>query len=104
MTIFLLVLWVLSLGIILLVQLRYASANYPRSWHWEFLLISTSFVSGCIMGAALFMRYYGSGTFVTSVITFGLTFVVVFRFFFLQRIRRVIPKRPPSADKDKDEE
>ena len=100
MKILLFTLWFLSLAIILVVQLRYASANYPRSLRWELLLIGTSFASGCVLSMALFIGNSSIEASVLGIVVFGMTFMIVFRFFFLQRIQRVIPKRPPPKDKN----
>lgn len=37
-------LWVIASGAMIVIYIRYALANYPNSWRWELLLISSSFI------------------------------------------------------------
>lgn len=46
----LLLLWALSAVSIIVVYLRYAYQNYPKSWGWEILLIGSGFACGCGFG------------------------------------------------------
>lgn len=93
---------VLSLSATILIQLRYAYENYPRSWRWEFLLVGSSFALGCTMGVMIFGRDYQGGALAVGVLATGVACVVVYRFFFLSNVQHVIPKRkpPPGSDID----
>jgi len=92
----------LCLGATIFIQLRYAYANYPKSWRWQFLLVGSSFALGCVMGVIILARDYQGEALAVGVLAFGVACVVVYRFFFLSNVQHVIPKRkpPPGSDID----
>lgn len=100
MNIFLITLWILSGGATIAVYLLYAYANYPKSWRWELLLIGSSFVCGCISGVFILVKDFRGIAFALGVLLSGCAFAIVFRFFFLDSVRRGIPKRASPASKD----
>jgi hypothetical protein len=95
-------LMLLSVGATILIQLRYAYANYPKSCRWQFLLVGSSFALGCIMGVMIFGRDHQGGALVVGVLASGVACIVVYRLFFLSDVQHVIPKRmlPPGSDID----
>lgn len=101
MIILLSVLWAASVASVIVIYLNYGYANYPKSWRWELLLISSSFVCGCMSGVILMIKDYNGGSFALGVLFMGCAFIVIFRFFFIHSVLRVIPKRPPPGDKDR---
>ena len=95
----LLILWTVSVSSIIVIYLRYAYANYRKSQRWEVLLIGSGFACGCVSGAIILKGDYSGGTLALGVLSSGCAFAIIFRFFFLHNIQRVIPKRPPPDDK-----
>lgn len=98
---FLCISWTVALGASIIVHLRYAHANYPKSWRWELLLLGSTFVWGCIAGAAALMRDFSGYAFLFGTLSFGITAAVLYRMLFVKNMRRIIPKRPLPIDKDR---
>ncbi len=95
---FLVVTWLVLAVLAVVVQLRYAYANYPRSWRWEALLISSSFACGSVLGLILFGAGYKDLTLASVVIACGLAFAFIYRFLFVYNVQHVIPKRKSPTD------
>jgi hypothetical protein len=93
-------LWLISIIFSIAVYLRHAYANYPKSWRWELLLVGSSFVWGCISGAIILLKDYSGVAFVLGVLAFGSAAAILYRFFFMDNLRHLIPKRTRTHDKN----
>jgi hypothetical protein len=102
MTPYLLILFAIAVGVTITAYLRYAYANYPKSWRWELLLIGSPFIVGSIMGILLFTTDFRGGILILIAMTLGFAFVVLFRFFSMYRLQHLIPKRRESDDNDRE--
>ncbi len=101
MTFLLWILLAITIGILIAAYLRYAHANYPKSWRWELLLVGVPFVLGCVLGTALFMGDFSGGSLVLIVLVIGSVVAVLYRFLYVSNMRQVIPKRRASDDGDR---
>lgn len=100
MTLGLLLLWLLSGGLFLYIQLRYAWANYPQSRKWLSLRFGSSFLNGISLGIFLFHREYDGSRLVMSVLLSGLGCAILLTFGFNYNIQNVIPKKDSSHNHD----
>jgi hypothetical protein len=98
---FILILLAFAVAILITAYIRYAGANYPRSWRWEFLLIGTSFFFGCVLGALLFMGDFSGGTLIIIMLVIGSIFAFLYRFLFVHNMQYAIPKRKVSDRNDR---
>jgi predicted permease len=98
MTLFLFILWLLSIGVGIYVQLRYAWTNYPKSWKWLSLRFGSSFLNGAVLGILLFTQDYHGSQLAIAVLLCGLAFGILFTFGFRYNLQRVIPKQDTSDE------
>jgi len=101
MTFSLFLLWLLSGGLFLYVQLRYAWANYPTSRKWLGFRFGSSFLNGILLGVILFYPEYEGIRLLVSILLSGIGCALLFTFGFNYNIQHVIPKEePPRSDRE----
>jgi hypothetical protein len=93
-------LWIVSLGIMIVIYLQYAYANYPKSKRWEFLLIGSSFIWGCSLGLLASIQSYTGGKLILVILLCGIISVILNRFVGMYRLIYLLPKRnlPTNTD------
>ncbi len=94
------ILWLLSTGAVVVIYMKYARANFPSAWRWEFLLLGSSFVWGGTVGLLLTLdsTLIINKTLLTAIVC-GLAAVVLFRFVGVARLRHLLPPKtiPPAS-------
>lgn len=97
---FLTIAWLLLGGLSILIQLRFAGANYPKGHSWLLLRFGSAFLCGAVLGILLFSdEYRGTQLFIAVLLT-GIAFGILFAFVVLQNIKRLIPKKESPIDKE----
>ena len=91
-------LWVISLGAMIAIYLQYAYTNYPKSWRWEFLLIGSSFIWGCLLGLLVSIQRYSGSKLVLIVVICGIIAVVLNRYLGMHRLTHLLPKKKLPTD------
>jgi len=92
-------LWIVLLGVMIAIYLQYAYANYPKSWRWEFLLIGSSFIWGCILGLIASIQSYSDGMLILITVSCGIIAVILNRLVGMSRLMYLFPKRKLPPDK-----
>jgi hypothetical protein len=87
-------LWVIASGAMIVIYIRYALANYPRSWRWELLLIGSSFIWGVVMGSIVFPEIFSGGQLVLYLVLTGAVSVFLNRYLGVPRMMFALPKKP----------
>lgn len=91
--------WLLLGGLSILIQLRFAWANYPKGHSWLLLRFGSAFLCGAVLGILLFSDEYKGAQLIIAVLLTGVAFGILFAFVVLQNIKRLIPKRDIPIDK-----
>jgi len=99
MTLFLTVAWLLLGSLSILIQLRFAWANYPSGYFWLLLRFGSAFCCGTVLGILLFSDGYRGAQLFIAVLVTGIAFGILFAFVVLQNLKRLIPKRENPIDK-----
>ena len=92
--------WLISGGLIISIQLRYAWANYPDTTEWFLLRFGSSFISGILIGIVVFYRNFHGAWFVIPVLLSGFAFGIGYTFVFRHNLQNLIPKRDPSEKEE----
>jgi hypothetical protein len=93
MTLPLFILWLVTGGIAVYTQLRWAWANYPASRNWFILRFGSSFLCGAMLGVFLFHQDYHGFHLMMAIMLSGLGGGILFTFGSRRDLQRVIPKR-----------
>lgn len=92
MSVILFILWILSTGIAIYIQLKHAGMNYPESPGWLFVRFGSAFTSGVILGIGLFHHEFDGIRLIAISFLSGITIGVLLTFISQARMRRLIPK------------
>ena len=87
-------LWVIASGAMIVIYIRYALANYPNSWRWELLLISSSFIWGIVMGSIVFPQIFSGAQLVLCLALTGAVSVFLNRYLGVPNMMYALPKKP----------
>jgi hypothetical protein len=100
MAAYIFILWLLFTTAVVVIYMKYARANYPSAWRWEYLLLGSSFVWGGTVGLLLSLdsTLISNKTVLTAIMC-GLAAVVLFRFIGVARLRHLLPQKttPPTS-------
>ena len=86
-------LWVIASGAMIVIYIRYALANYPKSWRWELVLIGSSFVWGVVMGSIVFPQVFSGGQLMLCLALAGGVSVFLNRCLGVPRMMHSLPKK-----------
>ena len=87
---------ILSAGALIgIIYLRWAHANYPKSWRWELLLMGVPFALGALFSFWVYSPAPNLGGRILFALAMGLTIVFLFRYVGLSRLTNAIPPRKP---------
>jgi len=91
MTIFLFILWLISGGVGIYIQIRHAWANYPGSPTWFIARFGSTFLNGVLLGTLLFLRDIGGLRLVIVAILCGVVFGTLFTWLSPHKLKELIP-------------
>ncbi len=93
-------LWAVASGAMIVIYIRYALANYPKSWRWEVLLIGSSFIWGVVMGLIVFPQIYSGGELLLCLVLTGAVSVFLNRYLGVPRLMYALPKKQAPTTKE----
>lgn len=99
MTILLVVLEVIALGgLVVYLQIRYAQANYPKSWPWQWALFLSAFIFGVTCFATIIYQEVTRYELLLFSLLTGISSGLVFGFLFPHNMRHIYPKRTDESE------